>query len=101
MNKPKTSYTPGPWSAEECRSGFAVYANKSGDAVVRTEDDEGRYGPIDNEANARLIASAPELLAVLKRLCSTFCACCYGSTRAGAEWREARAAIDKAEGRAK
>jgi hypothetical protein len=64
-----------------------------------TGDDEGRYGPIDNEANARLIAAAPELLAVLKRLCSTFCACCYGSTRDGTEWREARAAIDKVEGR--
>lgn len=34
MNTEK-KHTPGPWSAEECRSGFAVYAHKSGDAIVQ------------------------------------------------------------------
>jgi hypothetical protein len=57
-------HTPAPWIADKCRYGFAVYAYKSGDAVVRTEDAEGRYGAIENEADARLIASAPELLSV-------------------------------------
>ena len=49
--------TPGPWNVEECRYGFAVYASKTGDAVVKTEDVEGRYGAIDNEADARLIVA--------------------------------------------
>lgn len=57
----ETKFTPGPWSADKCRSGWAVYAYGSGDAVVRTEDDEGRYGAIDKEADAHLIAVAPEL----------------------------------------
>jgi hypothetical protein len=60
-------HTPGPWRADKCRYGFAVYAYKSCDVVVRTEDYEGRYGAIDNEANARLIAAAPELLEVAQR----------------------------------
>ena len=49
--------TPGSWDVEKCRYGFAVYASKTGDAVVKTEDVEGRYGAIDNEADARLIAA--------------------------------------------
>lgn len=84
-------HTPGPWSAEECRSGFAVYAYKSGDAVVRTEDDEGRYGTIANEANARLIAAAPELLEALIGVVKV-------ADRATKEFDKARAAISKAIG---
>ena len=100
MSKQETSHTPGPWSAEECRSGFAVYAYKSGDAVVRTEDDEGRYGPIANEANARLIASAPELLDVLKQLIGYMDAGNWADMRIDGIKTAARAAIAKAEGRA-
>lgn len=54
---------------------------------------------LEAEANARLIASAPELLSVLKRLCSKFGVDDNGSPRDWTEWREARAAIDKVEGR--
>lgn len=49
--------TPGPWYVAECRYGFAVYASKTDDLVVKTEDAEGRYGAIDNEADACLITS--------------------------------------------
>jgi len=84
-------HTPGPWSADECRSGFAVYAYKSGDVVVRTEDEEGRYGAIDNEANARLIAAAPELLEALIGVVKV-------ADRATQEFDKARAAISRAIG---
>ena len=85
-------HTPGPWSADECRSGFAVYAYKSGEAVVQTEDDEGRYGTIANEANARLIAAAPELLDALRLVLA------HDGALTGADWTAIRAAIAKAEG---
>jgi hypothetical protein len=90
----KSKYTPGPWSADECRSGFAVYAYKSGDVVVRTEDEEGRYGAIDNEANARLIAAAPELLEALQEI--IIAADGEGWSQLDASFTKARAAISKA-----
>lgn len=90
MNEHK--HTPGPWSAEKCRSGFAVYAYKSGEAVVQTEDDEGRYGTIANEANARMIAAAPELLDALRLVLA------HDGALTGADWTAIRAAIAKAEG---
>jgi hypothetical protein len=67
-------HTPGPWTAELCyRSGFTVWGGTK-DApfpVVDTQDEEGRFGAIRGEkaeANARLIAAAPDLLAVCKRI---------------------------------
>jgi hypothetical protein len=58
----KTSFTPGPWRHR--RRGGAEYTT--------IEDAKGRgiastYGG-DQEANAALIASAPELLAACRRL---------------------------------
>ena len=101
MNEQVTKHTPGPWSAEECRSGFAVYAYKSGEAVVQTEDDEGRYGTIANEANARLIAAAPELLdacEALARLCERFGVNPVTVSGGPSSLDRARAAIAKAKG---
>ena len=65
MNK----HTPGPWKAEPAhRLGFVVYANVEPYVVVESADDEGRYGAIALEADARLIAAAPELLEALEDL---------------------------------
>ena len=95
--------TPGPWNVEECRYGFAVYAS-TGDAVVKTEDAEGRYGAIDNEADARLIAAAPELLAALEEMEKWASSLHDGyppstaSIAAAASREAARAAIAKATG---
>lgn len=57
--------TPGPWAANETRSGFWISADLDPWVVVGTEDDEGRYGAIKNEANARAIATWPDLAAEL------------------------------------
>lgn len=103
MNK-MTQHTPGPWNVEKCRYGFAVYASKTGDAVVKTEDAEGRYGAIDNGADARLIAAAPELLAALEGMEKWASSIHDGyppstASIAAAPYREAaRAAIAKATG---
>jgi hypothetical protein len=60
--KPRNAHTPGPWWIENyfarpkhCDPYFQVVADKSGIASV-----------YENEANARLIAAAPELLAACK-----------------------------------
>lgn len=89
MSKQKTSHTPGPWEVFESHTGHYVLDSAEQAAVCKLE------WCLEAEANARLIASAPDLLSVLKRLCSKAGACCDGGA-----WREARAAIAKAEGSA-
>lgn len=57
--------TPGPWTARKAHSGiWDVFA---GDCNVVTVYGSGIYPPA-NEANARLIAAAPDLLAALEGL---------------------------------
>ena len=57
----KVTHTPGPWSVEDCTPGestglrFAI--NSKDNVIARTTD-----GWKEAQANARLIAAAPELL---------------------------------------
>ena len=60
----ETKHTPGPWVVKSARSGF--YVESQFDVIVESLDEFGRYGAIDDEANARLIAAAPELLEALE-----------------------------------
>lgn len=53
-----SEHTPGPWSAEPSARGFEITAG------------DRRIGEAHDEANARLIAAAPELLAALERTLS-------------------------------
>lgn len=94
MSKQETSYTPGPWEVFESHIGLYIVDSAEQGVVCNLE------WCLDSKANARLIASAPELLAVLKQLCYKFGVYCDGTPRNWTEWREARAAIAKAEGRA-
>ena len=61
----KQTHTPGPWSIEDCTPGestglcFAI--NSENNVIARTTD-----GWKEAQANARLIASAPELLEMCK-----------------------------------
>ena len=65
MSREAMKHTPGPWVVDPAvRQGFTVYAPKEG-FIVGTQDEEGRYGAIESEANARLIAAAPDLLDAL------------------------------------
>ena len=92
MNKQETSYTPGPWEVFKTHTGHYVLDSAEQAVVCQVE------WCLEDEANARLIAAAPELLAVLKRLCEEFGACCDGTPSDWTEWREARDTIAKAEG---
>ena len=66
------SHTPGPWKVAENLFGstasYEVYTN------IETKSGKGGYTricqitPRDQKANARLIASAPEMLEALERL---------------------------------
>ena len=59
-------HTPGPWRAEKDETA-EVWDIKCNLGTVAMTDD---LSPKTNEANARLIASAPELLEALKNLVS-------------------------------
>jgi hypothetical protein len=76
MSKSKRQYTPGPWEkvryhgehgAEGHWSGWHVKQPDSGLADVAYVDDVD-YGPEVAEANAALIAAAPDLLAACEAL---------------------------------
>jgi hypothetical protein len=60
-------HSPGPWKVYGREGGF-------GFTIEATDEDGDEFpvvwemGGIDDEANARLIAAAPELLAALERL---------------------------------
>lgn len=93
MSKQETSHTPGPWEVFETHTGHYVLDSAEQAVVCQIE------WCLEAEANARLIASAPELLDALKRLCAKFGVDDDGWPRDGTELREARSAIAKAEGR--
>ena len=65
MSEKQETFTPGPWSIEDCTPGestdlcFAI--NSENNVIARTTD-----GWKEAQANARLIASAPELLEMCK-----------------------------------
>lgn len=90
-------HTPGPWIARQ----------RGADWVVEPKDGrlfnvgDALYHP-ENEANARLIAAAPEMLEMLRDALLYIEACeerdIVPSSR-GDGYRQARAAIAKAEGK--
>ncbi len=59
----KTPYTPGPWETYGC----TLYAGKYRVGQTWDAEYDGLPTP-EMEANARLIASAPDLLSALERL---------------------------------
>ncbi len=96
-----TERTPGPWEAEAGQpmagdDWVGVYAE---DAVPGHKMPAMCYGP-EQDANARLIAAAPELLEALRRVLDTNNGGEHGENIEG--WLDARrdavSAIAKAEG---
>ena len=111
----QATHTPGPWIVDEYGHVYAEAFIKHGTVVVDGEEKPYKSGlvalpygeiidlKITTDANARLIAAAPELLAALKDVTERFvrCAVHSGSDREFVEGavEHARAAIAKAEGR--
>ncbi len=102
-------YTPGPWQAVasqpvRCTQCYSIRADPPlgpGRLIATTRTytaspTTGQYPP-EHEANARLLAAAPELLAALKRLLRETS---YGTQPCDSQTiNSARAAIAKAEGK--
>jgi len=73
MNKTmlKFKHTPGPWEIRE----WDIYKNSNGDLVFTIETKENVIAQTfstKNSANAKLIASAPEMLEVLQFIVKEF-----------------------------
>ena len=84
----KTQHTPGPWDV----SPYNNITSKNG-TIAKTEQMPGN-DEAERKANARLIASAPELLLIAK----DYVMFCELHDLEGATLDAARAAIAKAEG---
>lgn len=66
MNEPK--HTPGPWAIKWANQEDAFLDGSNGEAVFLLRDLSQGVDEDLNEANARLIAAAPDLLSALSRL---------------------------------
>jgi hypothetical protein len=108
MNEQQAQFTPGPWAAMNrieqgaptveaylpCINGLSAWVVVADCGAP--DPSEQMFGGMDHEANARLIAAAPELLEALDGLMTL-------ESRGrimpiGKEWDAARAAIAKATG---
>jgi len=95
-----TTHTPGPWLTADFNAGTMVYVERPETAETKADPDVCHVYPMgfgEREANARLIAAAPELLEALRVVVRILelahcvdCKCKVCSI--------ARAAIAKAEG---
>lgn len=90
-----SGHTPGPWTVYPDNGYFNIGAGKDDCDVVSSEG-------ISDEANARLIAASPCLLAALKALMKSihYDSCEESDTEENwTEYQAAQAAIAKAEGK--
>lgn len=61
--KSEVKHTPGPWHFSSARTSCDFHVHQKSGVMIAVC---GRSTAVENEANARLIAAAPELLAALK-----------------------------------
>ena len=107
----QTKHTPGPWThlrmklgpkQKDRRCGFVINGPDRCELLpirvcdLRVPPGMGGFG--EGEANARLIAAAPDLLAALRHLLEDAVALNMGESDRSGVLAEARAAIDKATG---
>ena len=115
-----SKYTPGPWTVDESHMDGAINAGKRHVALANfynCHDEEVRVTRDQQQANAHIIAAAPDLLAALKAIlpmaengaakpghegfCGSEQSCdceCMAAYYDSEKLMQARAAIRKAEG---
>ena len=93
MRREAMKHTPGPWNYD--RSGYSLYVNSGRELVTALSMDGKRLET--SEANARLIAAAPDLLEALKSVIAWLDAS-DESAFSDSQLALARAAIAKATG---
>ncbi len=97
---PKVSHTPGPWSYTDDRRGIYEIIH-DGDMLAQVwRVRPGCDGDLPAEANARLMAAAPELLAACKQMVRSLNGSPNDFRGMLAAHRALDAAIAKADGRA-
>ena len=94
----KQKHTPGPWSVTWCNDGWCVEARPCGICETHIYGDAGSPSMPEREANARLIAAAPELLEAAKQALQVFVDQGWDDDLSAA--KSLKAAIAKAEGKA-
>ena len=88
-----SEHTPGPWIVDALGYGYDISAPEARCLITTSSDPKMVWGAIAREADARLIAAAPELLEALESLLAQVEQ--YGHKP---ECDAARAAIAKAKG---
>lgn len=90
----ETKHTPGPWHCgqESVDPEWWIVTIKGGLIIANVN------AHFRQEANARLIAAAPDILAALRE-CEAFCKGHQETPEKAARYERVRAAIAKAEGR--
>lgn len=61
-----SKHTPGPWVVDALVDGYDIHAPVARCHIATASDPEMVWGAIGREADARLIAAAPEMLAALE-----------------------------------
>jgi len=81
----QSQHTPGPWEVAK-RDGTNVFPVGGSRLIATTagysNNLRGEEVEVENRANARLIAAAPEMLVALEHMAS-ICPACSGSERVG------------------
>ena len=96
-----TKHTPGPWITERCDNGMEILDMEQ-ESVAGACNFGNPYNAGETEANARLIAAAPDLLAAMKGVMQEIDNCVADGSLSGpavatnANCKAARAAIAKA-----
>lgn len=97
----QTKHTPGPWVIEKLSGGWGVHAPNWGYVAFHVSSDLPHWNE-GQEANRRLIAAAPELLAALVKAERMFREIGFiaaaDSARPESLWNEITTAIAKATG---
>lgn len=98
-----SAHTPGPWTADKLQdqSAFNIFMQGYGSAgasVHHCSNATNCMGSLEVEANARLIAAAPELLAALQALADAVQTFTNATPADWSELAKANAAIAQATG---
>lgn len=90
----QSKHTPAPWRASKGRYGYQIHSGEKPSSLNHwIANLKCESCPASEEANAQLIAAAPELLEALETIiCSDNARLCQS------EWEAGRAAIAKAKG---
>lgn len=66
---PMTPHTPGSWTVDECPDASGFHTVRSADGTPNGNTEAEPIATVYEESDAALIAAAPDLLALVRKLC--------------------------------